>query len=228
MDIREFEKLVAASQDAAIREIVQENPSVIRIKKEARAVENLRRISEATLEIANRQGFQAMSMRDLSAATGLSLGAMYAYFSSKEELLALIQEYGRRTVARVLGERMLAVPDARTRLRTLIYAHIFLSEIMHAWFYFSYMEAKNLGKKDQKAAIESELFTEGLFAGILEEGSRAGAFADHDTIMTASLIKSILQDWYLKRWKYRTRKVSAEDYAAFVTGFVESYLDRRG
>ncbi len=225
MDLKEFERIVTETQDETFREIVRENPSVIKIKKAARAVENLRRITDATLEIANRRGFQAMSMRDLSSATGLSLGAMYAYFSSKDELLDLIQEQGRRSVFRVLAAQVEGVTAPPEKLRRLITAHIHLSELMQPWFYFSYMEAKNLGKRDQKFAIESELYTEKIFTEILDEGRRAGIYREHDAVMTASLLKAVLQDWYLKRWKYRTRMVSAGDYAKFVIGFMEAYLE---
>jgi len=42
--------------------------------------------------------------------------------------------------------------------------------------------------------------------------------------LLASMIKGMLQDWYLKRWKYEGRNVSTEEYAAALMGLVESYL----
>ena len=41
--------------------------------------------------------------------------------------------------------------------------------------------------------------------------------------LTASIIKAMLQDWYLKRWKYAKRRVSVEKYARFVLAFVEAF-----
>jgi AcrR family transcriptional regulator len=35
-----------------------------------------------------------MSMRELSRASSLSIGALYTYFSFKDELLHIIQQYG--------------------------------------------------------------------------------------------------------------------------------------
>ncbi|OQC20886.1 MAG: hypothetical protein BWX71_02522 [Deltaproteobacteria bacterium ADurb.Bin072] len=34
----------------------------------------------------------------------------------------------------------------------------------------------------------------------------------------------MLQDWYLKRWKYARRKTSVEKYADFLVELVELYL----
>jgi len=84
------------------------------------------------------------------------------------------------------------------------------------------METKNLDKRRQKKAIEGELATEKLFIDILEEGVRQKVFQVADPVMTASLLKAMLQDWYLKRWKYAGRRISVDQYADFLIGFMES------
>jgi hypothetical protein len=77
-------------------------------------------------------------------------------------------------------------------------------------------------------AIENELRTEGLIVSCLTAGQAAGVFRTVDPIMTASLIKPLLQDWYLKRWKYSRRHIGPDDYAEWVIGFVESFLEPSG
>jgi hypothetical protein len=79
-------------------------------------------------------------------------------------------------------------------------------------------------KEEQKKAIESELFTEKIFIDILDEGNKQNVFSVENPMLTASLIKPMLQDWYLKRWKYSRRKVSVDEYAAFVINFVEKFV----
>ena len=73
-------------------------------------------------------------------------------------------------------------------------------------------------------AIANELRTEGLIASCLIDGERSGAFRPVDPTMTASLIKPLLQDWYLKRWKYSRRGIGPDAYAEWVIGFVEAFL----
>src|SRR5437879_13499059 len=72
------------------------------------------------------QGYHSTTMRDLAAATGMSLAGMYYYVRGKEELLYRIQE---RCFARVLegAERALAGlgdGDALERLHAFIRHHI--------------------------------------------------------------------------------------------------------
>lgn len=42
--------------------------------------------------------------------------------------------------------------------------------------------------------------------------------------MTAALIKPMLQDWYVKRSKYRRRGVSAARFSASLIAFIEQAL----
>ncbi len=165
-----------------------------------------------------------MSMRDLGRETKLSMGALYSYFSSKEELLAMLQHQRRTITQRILQQHIDKVSDPIAKLQAAISTHLYLSEAMQPWFYFSYMEAKNLSKKEQALAVASELYTEGIFADILIQGQAKGTFLLRDPQLTASVIKAMVQDWYLKRSKYAGRKISVDQYAQFVLQFVESFI----
>ncbi len=226
MKFSDFKKLVAISREEICREIFRENRARIKVKKEKVAVKNLVKIFDATLSISNRKGFHAMSLRDLSGETGLSMGALYSYFGSKDELLDIIQSQGRRLASRVLSEQLAGITGARERLRRALYSHLYLSEALHPWFYFSYMETKNLNREQQRNAIENELYTESMFSDILAEGRASGVFDVKDTLLAAAAIKALLQDWYLKRWKYSGRKTSIEEYAGFIIDFIEAFVLR--
>ena len=171
MNFSEFKKMVSISREDICREILAQNRKSIRVKKEETIVKNLSRIFEATLKISNKKGFQAMSMRDLSKEAGLSLGALYGYFSGKEELLEMQQHQGRTIIERVLNERIGAETGPVQKLRAAIQTHLYLSEAMQPWFYFSYMEAKHLTRTEKEKAVASELYTEKVIAGY----SRGGA-----------------------------------------------------
>lgn len=223
MDLKTFEKQVALSTTDICREIFKNRSHSIRIKKEAVAVRNLVKIFKATLKLANSKGFHAMSLRDLCAESGMSMGGLYAYFKNKEELLTLIQEQGRAIVARVMGDQLAGVDDAGRALDVAIRSHLYLSEVLQPWFFFSYMETRFFHAEEGKRAIAGELQTEGIFSGILEKGIADGVFTIGDPLLVASAIKALVQDWYLKRWKYRRRKISVEAYADFVISMIGAY-----
>lgn len=223
MNYAEFQQLVKVSKQDICRESFAENRKKIKVKKEKTVVKNLERIFDATLKISNKKGFQAMSMRDLSRETGLSLGALYSYFSSKEELLDMLQRQGRTITKRILEEHINSEVEPAAKLRMAIRTHLYLSEVMQPWFYFSYMETKNLTGSERKKALLSELYTEKIVASILKQGQEKGVFVSRDHQIGAGAIKAMLQDWYLKRRKYARRKVTVDQYAHFVLEFVEAF-----
>ena len=223
MNPKEFEKQVAVSMEDICREIFASRAATIRIKKEKVAVKNLVRIFGATLKLANRKGFHAMSLRDLCAESGLSMGGLYAYFKNKEELLTLIQEQGRAIVARVMEDQLAGLDDPVAALETAVRSHLYLSEVLQPWFFFSYMETRFFHAAEGKRAIAGELQTEAIFVDILERGAAHGAFDIVDPLLVGAAIKALLQDWYLKRWKYRQRKINVAAYADFVIDMIRAY-----
>ncbi len=223
---QEFRDRVPLSREEICRDFLAENRDRIPVKKDERAVRNLVKIFDATLAISSRKGFQAMSVRDLARETGLSMGALYTYIASKETLLDMIQHHGRRILMKVLTAEIQMGADPREKLIRAIETHLYLSEAMRPWFYFAYMEAKHLSREAQRRAIEMELMTEGLLSDILTEGLQTGAFRPVDPHLTAAVLKAMLQDWYLKPWKYHQRGVSVDEFARFVVGLAGTFLRR--
>jgi AcrR family transcriptional regulator len=224
MRFEDFKAMLSLSREEICREIFEGSRGKVKVKKPGIAVKNLEKIFDATLAISHHKGFHAMTLRDLSRETGLSMGALYSYFSSKDELLDMIENQGRRIIKRVLEEQIRKAKGAAEKLSIALYTHLYLSEAYSRWFYFSYMETKNLRKEQQKKAIENELFTEKIFMDILDEGCREGVFTIADPPLTAAAIKALLQDWYLKRWKYSRRKITVEQYAQFILDLIEAFI----
>lgn len=215
----------AFSSEVLCARILERHRDAVRVQKPHVALANLVRIIEATLKLSNRKGFQATSLRDLAQASGLSMGGLYSYFDNKTTLLSMILGEVSTTVNEVLGAPPQSLSDdPQAHLRWLIETHVRLTEAMQPWFVFAYMEAKSFPPAARRMAVESEAATEAIFARVLRTGVERGIFAAADIDLTASLIKPLLQDWYVKRSKYRKRGTGIEDYIEAVTAFVGAAL----
>jgi AcrR family transcriptional regulator len=170
MDLKSFEKQVAVSTEDICREIFRNRSGSIKIKKEPVAVKNLVKIFRATLKLANRKGFHAMSLRDLCAESGMSMGGLYAYFKNKEELLTLIQEQGRAIVARVMGDQLAGIDDAARALDRGHPQSPLPVRSAAALVFFLLHGNPFFHAEEGKRAIAGELQTEGIFSDILEKG----------------------------------------------------------
>jgi len=85
-------------------------------------------ILEAAVTCAARKGFHQTTMRDICGEAGLSIGAVYNYFQSKEEILEALTQRGRVEKDRLM-QQLEACPTARQALTALLrqmfaaYAH---------------------------------------------------------------------------------------------------------
>lgn len=225
-ELRAFRHETGLSLDAMCTAIVAGDEHAIQVQNERIAAANLARIIDATLALANRKGFAAMSMRDLAKRTGLSLGGLYAYFSGKNELVAVIQRQGQYQIEQMLRERVALYPDdPRAQLDEAIRSHVLASEILRPWFVFLYMEARHLGTAERRHAVAMEQATETIFAEIVAAGRDAGVFRDAEPLAAAAMLKALLQDWYLKRGKHTRRGVTASGYAQSVQDLMNRYLN---
>lgn len=209
------------STEALCRRILERNRRTVQVRKEHVALAKLTLIVDATLDLSNKLGFEGTSLRDLSKAANVSMGSLYTYFDTKETLVAMILGEVSATATEVLSAPPEGVAeDPMAHLRWLIETHLRLTEIMHKWFVFAFMEAKYFPAVARKLATDSEVATEKLFADVLEAGNGKGVFDVDDPTFTAALIKPLLQDWYVKRAKYRKRGTQIESYIAGVTAFI--------
>ncbi|MQP64970.1 TetR family transcriptional regulator [Niveispirillum sp. SYP-B3756] len=219
-----FQQEFDLSMAALCGRILERHQATIRVRKADTAVPNLVRIIETTLALSNRNGFHPMSLRDLSEQSGLSMGALYSYFDSKDTLLLMILGQVVDAIGLVLTAPDVATGDPLARLRALMARHVYLTETMGPWFVFAFMEAKAFGKQGREMAVESELWTEGLLRDVIADGIDAGRFRPVDPTMVAALIKPMLQDWYVKRAKYRKRGVGPDAFVAVLVDLVGNML----
>ena len=158
-----------------------------------------------------------MTLRQLSEQSEMSMGGLYAYISSKEELAHFIYSSLNRYCQEQMNQLVDTQQDAATQLQTVLRCHLYLSELLQPWFYFAYMEARSLNNQIQMA-IESEMVMEDKLTSLIKLGIKEKLFtlpSDKPKLirLNASLIKSMLQDWYLKKSKYQRRRISVDTYA---------------
>ncbi len=80
----------------------------------------MRRIVESTFSLIQRTGSLDPSMRDILAEAGISTQAFYRYFASKDELMLVLLDEGRRRLMDTLERRMRRADTPADRLRAWI------------------------------------------------------------------------------------------------------------
>lgn len=112
--------------------------------------EKLQRILKISARIFAEKGFHRTSVRDISRATKMSLAGLYYYFTTKEELLYLIQE--RCFVTLLQRWDRAATPDVDVRTRIRIFAENHLSFFCH-----NMHEMKVMAHEDESLTAEFQV-----------------------------------------------------------------------
>lgn len=188
----------------------------MQIKNAKVAIPNLEKIFTATFKLSSTKGFQAMSLRDLSKETGISMGGLYSYIGSKNDLASVIEGVQRSYIEQVADEILKENLEPKECLRAIIFSEIYMMEIMSSWYYFCFMELKGLSKEQQSFALDNELRSEEILMSIIRDGVLANQFVCEKPELLASQVVAQLQQWHLKQWKFKLREVETEEYARYV------------
>jgi TetR/AcrR family transcriptional regulator, cholesterol catabolism regulator len=156
-------------------------------------------IAAAAARLFAEKGYAETSMRDIAAAVGMGLGAMYYHIESKEDLLAQIhEEYVGSIVVEL--ERICArdVPavDALYAAGELMMRHLHTyRDHMVAFF----TEQRRI-QGDRFAAVAARRRDfEGLLEGLLRRGVDEGSLREHDVRLTALAMLGMFNyghQWY--------------------------------
>lgn len=187
------------------------------VRRSGKVIENLKRVMGATFRIANRTGFAAMSLRDLCKESGLSMGGLYGYISTKDDLAAMIEDVVRHA-GEVIPTWFESWEDGPARLEATLRGHIYLSEILHPWFYFVFMDSRVLPAKQKTVAKAADLhFQQKLAELILASGNQD---MEASTLLSSHAL-ALAQDWYVKRWKYVKLGIGIDAFADSVCRLVD-------
>jgi AcrR family transcriptional regulator len=160
-----------------------------------RRLEILRRAAD----VFRRKGYHEAGMREIAEGLGLRPGALYYYFSSKEDLLYACQE---ETLRRLLeGARRIvrsAQPPAQ-RLRRLVEAHLELT-LTELGGSVAHVEFRSLPEARLQEVVRRRDAYEALVRRVLRDGVREGSFARVDPRRTAWMLLGAL-NWTVVWWR---------------------------
>ncbi len=93
-------------------------------KREQTKAANRLAILDAAREVFGQMGFEAATVRDIIRRTGLSVGAFYNYFRSKEEVFDALADEGARRFKPILQAQSARATDFESYLRAGVRAYL--------------------------------------------------------------------------------------------------------
>jgi AcrR family transcriptional regulator len=149
------------------------------------------RIRAAALRLIARDGYAAVSMRQLAGEVGLQAGALYLYADSKEALLRqLVLGFHEELLAE--WQQVVLPASPVERLEAFVRFHLRFHLARPEAVAVSVLEGRNLGPEAMAPVAELRERHLRVLETILAEGHAAGGFQVPDTRLAALAIVAML------------------------------------
>lgn len=169
-------------------------------KNTALVSERREHIARCAAPLLLRQGYDRTSIRDIAQACGMSMGHLYYYIGSKQDIFQIVIDYDDRFFTKV--EERVNNYDSLKPTQALIkviedYFHGMVEANKFTRFY--YQEMRNLPPELRERILNREKKFVGEFAKLLQRGCEAGEFKITNINVVANNIILAGHMWVLRR-----------------------------
>ena len=196
------------------------NPNLVR--------ERRRQIIDSTVKLFIRQGYHKTTTRMIARAADISIGSLYEYVSSKEDLLYLVCKTVHEEVRDAVESALLNTSGEREQLAEVIRRYFKVCDRMADHILFMFQVTQFLPEKWKERILLNELnITDTLIqalAGMSENHSFSGPDRG-ELVLLGHNISVLGQMWALGRWHIKKR-YTIDQYIAIQTSFILEGRDR--
>ncbi len=199
-----------------------ENEVPTQIKNPDLVRERRRQIVDSTVHLFVEHGYHKTTTRMIAKAAGFSIGSLYEYVGSKEDVLYLVCEAIHTEVEKGVEEALHRASKGRETLKEMIKEYFLVCDLMADHILLMYQVTQFLPNQWQRRVLENELRITSIFIEALTRLSGQNDFPELDQ-QTLELIghniSVIGQMWAFRRW-YLAKRFTIEAYIACQTDFI--------
>ncbi|MCF8308871.1 MAG: TetR/AcrR family transcriptional regulator [Bacteroidales bacterium] len=167
-----------------------------------------KQIMQEAVEIVSEKGLNALTMSTLSAKVGVTEGALYRHFSSKNELIMdILNDIFLETTSQISEVNSRKQPNA-AKLQQIMENQLFIFKQRPAIANLLFAEEYFLTNHDIKILIYSIINTIQLYIQeIFEAGKNNGEFKNHIhprhiSLMFLGTIRMLVMNWKLSNYQW--------------------------
>jgi AcrR family transcriptional regulator len=191
--------------------------------KDPNLVERRRRqIADAAARLFVEKGFHKTTTRQIARAADISIGSLYEYFTTKEDILYIVCDFIHTEMEQGVASAMADASGGRDALAKVIREYFMVCHRMSDFILMIYQETQSLPRQWQRRVLENELRITGLLVGVLARLSQSGELPhlDERSIeLTAHNIVVMGHMWTFRRW-FLGKHYGIEDYIALQTAAI--------
>lgn len=177
-------------------------------------------IIDASVQLFTKKGFHKTTTREIARASGISIGALYEYVKTKEDILFLVCQHIHKEVLAQLTATLAEEQSGAKRLTEAIKGFYRVVHHMQDQVLLIYQESKSLPAPFLHEVLNKEQGITDVFAQLIQLGVEDGSL-----LVDAALIPLIAHDivvtgqmWAFRRWALRD--LSLDEFVSFQTTMI--------
>jgi AcrR family transcriptional regulator len=201
---------------------MEHRKSIPSMVKDPKLIEKRReQIIEAAVELFISKGFHKTTTREISRASGFSIGTLYEYIESKEDVLYLVCDAIHEEVEGRLKEILVNGVSGAVMLKAAIEGFLRVMDEMQDRVLLIYQEIKSLPKETMRYVLAKEEEITSFFEEILHRGRQDGSLKiDEKSVkLMAHNIMVLGEMWTFRRWSLR-KHYTLEEYTEMQTSLI--------
>ena len=196
------------------------------VKDSELVVQKRREIVDAAVGLFIRKGYHPATTREIAREAGFSIGSLYEYIASKEDVLYLVCDAIHAEMEERLRKEMVEGRTVADTLHGAIDAYFRVCDRMQDSILLIYRETASLAPEYQRYVLQNETRITEIFTRILEEGFNSGAFQFEEMKTVRLMAHNIIvlgHMWAFRRWFIR-EQFSLDEYIHHQSSFITREL----
>ncbi len=190
------------------------NPELVR--------ERRRQIIDSTVKLFIEHGYHKTTTRMIAKASNFSIGSLYEYVSSKEDLLYLVCKTIHEEVQNAVENALSNTDKEKERFVETIRQYFYVCDKMGDHILMMYQVTQFLPEKWKERVLVNELNITNIFINVLSSLSENNNFPKLDEKvlnLVGHNISVLGQMWAFRRWHFQ-REFTIDEYIEIQTNFI--------
>ncbi|MDG5787354.1 TetR/AcrR family transcriptional regulator [Evansella sp. AB-P1] len=178
----------------------KEVPSIV---KDQQLVKKRRQqIVNSAVQLFNKKGYHGTTTRELAKVSGFSIGTLYEYIGSKEDILYLVCDAVYDEVMEKLDSLMDKNLEGKERLEQIIHSYLRVMDDMQDEVLVMYQESKSLSKEALNYVLQKERRMKAIFEKNIRDCLEKNSIklADEEVSLSCHNILIAGHMWTFRRW----------------------------
>jgi TetR/AcrR family transcriptional regulator, cholesterol catabolism regulator len=183
-----------------------------------------RQIVDAAVRLFIQNGFHKTTTRQIASAAGFSIGSLYEYVASKEDVLYLVCDAIHEEVEQGVAAALSRNSSDISALKEVIMEYILVCDRMKDHLLLIYQETKSLPKKWRSIVLQNEVRITDIFVDVIGRTIATGEMPKMDDRSVGLLAHNITvlgHMWTFRQWFLKSQ-YTLEEYITFQTEFILS------